>query len=336
MMAYVAKRLLWMLPTLFGIIALTFALMHLVPGDPVALKLAQQDGSMRTSVAVSKVIEQTRAMYGLDQPLPVQFGRWVWRVVRLDFGASLLDERPVLAKIGEALPLTILLNILSLLATYLLAIPLGIWTAVRAGEWPDRVSGVLLYILYALPSFWVASLLLTFFAVGDYYQWFPLLGAWSDGVDQLSWLGRVGNVAWHLVLPVFCLTYGGLAFLSRFARNTVLDVLRQDFLRTARAKGVPEWRVIWRHGVRNALLPFVTLMGTLLPSLLGGSVIIEQMFNLPGMGRLGFEAVLARDYPMIMGIAVISAALTLVSLLISDLLYAAADPRIRLDGGATS
>lgn len=332
MMAYIIRRLLLMIPTLFGITVVTFAIIRLTPGDPAALKAQQVEGMMASSLMATEIIEQTRKMYGLDLPIYEQYGRWVWRLARLDFGESFIDDRPVLSKIAEALPITLLLNFIAIMIIYLIALPSGVWSALRAGTWKDQVTALLFYILYSLPSFWVAMLLLVFFASGDYLNWFPLVGYLSDGAEFLPWYNQVANVAWHLVLPVICMVYGGFAFLSRFGRTVMLEVIRQDYIKTARAKGLSEWRVITRHGVRNALIPFVTLMGTLIPGLLGGSIIIEQIFGIPGMGKLSFDAVLSRDYPMVMGIATIDAFLTLLSLLISDLLYVWIDPRISFEG----
>jgi len=174
--------------------------------------------------------------------------------------------------------------------------------------------------------------LIVFLGGGDYFNWFPIVGFMSDGAESLPWYGLVGNIAWHLVLPVTCLVYGGLAFLSRFSRASILEVIRQDYIRTARAKGLSELTVIGKHALRNAMIPLLTLMSTLLPALLGGSVIIEQIFSIPGMGRLSFESVLARDYPTIMAIAAIDASLTLISILIADIMYVVVDPRISFEG----
>ncbi len=329
MIAYVIRRFLLIIPTLLGITIITFGIIHLTPGDPAALKMGQ-DG-MSSKVVAGEVIAQTRKLYGLDQPVHVQYLRWMGRLVRFDFGASYIDDRPVLTKIAEALPITLLLNIISILIIYAISLPVGVLSALRPGGWRDQLTALIFYMLYSLPTFWVASLLLAFFSVGDYLDWFPLFGYLSDGAEQLPWFGQAANVAWHLVLPVVCLTYGGFAFLARFGRTVMLEVIRQDYIRTARAKGLREWDVVVTHGLRNALIPFITLMGTLLPSLLGGSIIIEQIFGIPGMGKLSFDAVMARDYPLVMGIATIDALLTLVSLLISDLLYAAVDPRVSFE-----
>jgi peptide/nickel transport system permease protein len=256
--------------------------------------------------------------------------KWVKNIAMLDFGISSKDKRSITDKIKEALPITLLINILTILIVYTVSIPLGIWSALRQGSTLDKIVMVKMFIFYSLPTFWVASMLLMYFAGGEYYNWFPIMGYQSD-VEGLSFFQRVVDVAWHLVLPIIATTIGSFAFLARFSRSNFLDVVKQDYMRTARAKGLSETKVLYKHGLRNALIPFVTLMGTLLPGLLGGSVIIEQIFSIPGMGMLSFEAVLGRDHNLIMGVATIGAFLTLISLLLADLLYGFVDPRIRLD-----
>jgi peptide/nickel transport system permease protein len=325
---YVLKRLLLMIPTLLGIAVITFAIVHLAPGDPASLKAQSASEALSSERMTREIVESTRALYGLDKPLHEQFLIWMKRVATLDFGTSFRDHRPVIDKIGEALPITLTLNILTILIVYIVSIPVGAYAALKPRGLVDRLSAIFFMALYSLPSFWVAMMLIVLFCSGDHLNWFPITGIVSDGAWRLPWYGWITNVAWHLVLPVMCLTYGGFAFLSRFTRATMLEVIKQDYVRTARAKGLPEWKVAVRHALRNALIPLLTLMGTLLPALLGGSVIIEQIFSIPGMGRLGFESVLARDYPVIMAIATISAALTLVSIFLADVMYAVVDPRI--------
>lgn len=329
MFVYITRRLLLMIPTLFGITVITFAIIHLTPGDPAALRAGES--GMNSDVVASDIIEQTRKLYGLDKPVHIQYLSWLSRLARFDFGDSFIDDRPVLTKIKEALPITLLLNIISIFIIYVISLPAGVFSALRPRGWRDQIISLFFYVLYSLPSFWVAGLLIVFFATGDHLDWFPLVGYISDGAENLAWYNQIANVAWHLVLPVICLTYGGFAFLSRFGRSVMLEVMHQDYIRTARAKGLNEWNVVMKHGVRNALVPFITLMGTLLPALLGGSIIIEQIFGIPGMGKLSFDAVLARDYPLVMGLATIDAFLTLISLLISDLLYVLVDPRISFE-----
>jgi peptide/nickel transport system permease protein len=317
-----------MIPTLLGIAVITFAVVHLAPGDPASLKAQSASEALSSEQMTREIVEGTRALYGLDKPLHVQFALWVKRIATLDFGNSYRDHRPVIRKIGEALPITLTLNILTILIVYFIAIPVGAYAALKPRGFIDRASTIVFMALYSLPSFWVAMMLIVLLAGGSGLNWLPITGFISEGAWRLPWYAAAANIAWHLVLPVICLTYGGFAFLSRFTRASMLDVIRQDYIRTARAKGLSEWRVVMRHALRNAAIPLLTLMSTLLPALLGGSVIIEQIFSIPGMGRLGFESVMARDYPVILAIATISAALTLVSILIADILYAVVDPRI--------
>lgn len=328
MSAYILKRFLWMIPTLIGITVITFFIIKLAPGDPVELKLQSATGQIKSEQVAKEVIEETRRLYGLDKPVYVQYMNWMKRIVKLDFGESFVDHRPVITKIKDALPITLTLNIITIFIIYIISIPLGVFSALSSRGFTDKFVMLILFILYSLPSFWVASILITYLGGGDYLNMFPIVGFDSIGSENLPWYDWVANVAWHLVLPVICLTYGGFAFLSRFVRGTMLEVIRQDYIVTAKAKGLKGSVVIWKHAFRNTLIPILTLMGTLLPALLGGSVIIEQIFSIPGMGRLGFESILARDYPTIMAIATIEAFLTLVSLLLADILYVVADPRV--------
>ena len=327
---YIAKRFLLIIPTFIGISVITFLIIHMAPGDPSKIK---EMGTFSSGEKVAReVIEETRRLYGLDMPLHRQYIRWLGRIIRLDFGESLVDHRPVIQKIKEALPTTLALNFASIFLIYLISIPTGVVSAVRRGDIIDRFTMLLLLILYSLPSFWVASMLITYLAGGEHLNLFPVVGYRSLDPVPGGWWGQLLDIVWHLVLPVVCLTYGGLAFLSRFTRGVLLEVLGEEYLITARAKGIPERKVIWRHAFRNALIPMTTLLGTLLPALLGGSVIIEQIFSIPGMGRLGFQSILSRDYPTIMAIATIQALVTLFGLLLVDLAYIAVDPRIRLGG----
>jgi len=329
---YIVKRLLQVIPTLLGITLITFLIIQLAPGNPATLKLQMAgQGEMGQSGMAKEIIEQTKKLYGLDKPLPVQYLLWVKRVFTFDFGTSFKDHRPVLDKIAERLPITIQLNAISIFLVYLIAIPFGVYSATHVDSTTDRVLTLFFFLLYSLPSFWVAVLLIMFFGGGEFWDFFPVYGISSIGAESWPFLHRLLDRMWHLMLPVACLTYGGLAYLSRLTRAEMLEVIREDYIRTARAKGLSERVVIFKHALRNALLPIITLLAFLLPAMFGGSVIIESIFSIPGMGQLGFEAVLSRDYPVIMAITTISALLTLIGLLFSDILYAMLDPRIKLD-----
>jgi len=329
--AYLIRRLLLVIPTLIGITMILFGVIQLAPGSPVLLRLQKMQGAMGSESVPQEIIEQTQKLYGLDKPLPVQYALWVKRLVTLDFGTSYKDRRPVIDKIAEALPITLQLNLISIFLVYVISVPIGVYSATRPRSAPDAIITFSLFVLYSLPTFWVAMLLIYFLGGGQHLNWFPIYGVNSLGADQMPWPQWLLDRLWHMVLPVFCLTYAGLASISRFARAGLIDVVRQDYIRTARAYGFSERVVILKYALRNSLIPIITLIGTLLPSLLGGSVIIEQIFSIPGMGRLAFEAMLSRDYPVVMGILTTSALLTLVGLIISDILYAIVDPRIRFE-----
>ena len=333
MKAYLIKRLLQMIPTLLGITLITFVIIHLAPGNPAMLKLQMGKGQaeLGSKAFSEQIIQQTKELYGLDKPLPLQYILWVKRIFTLDFGFSYKDHRNVWDKISERLPITIQLNIISIFLVYLIAIPCGIYSSTHEGSFADKILTVGFFFLYSLPSFWVAVLLIMLFGGGDFWDIFPVYGISSIGSETMRLMPWLIDRMWHLVLPVACLTYGGLAYLSRLTRASMLEVIREDYVRTARAKGLSERVVIFKHAFRNALLPLITLLAFLLPSMFGGSVIIESIFSVPGMGQLGFESVLSRDYPVIMAITAISAFLTLIGLLISDILYAALDPRIKLE-----
>jgi peptide/nickel transport system permease protein len=322
---YLIRRLLLIVPTLLGISFITFLVVQLAPGKPMAMKIA---GEAR-EVLTQEIVEQTRKLYGLDKPLLERYWIWLRQMATLNFGESFVDHRPVLDKILERMPVTLQLSIISMFIAYVIAVPLGISSAIYRQSLYDRVLTLALFILYSLPSFWVALLLILFLGGGDFLNLFPIYGLSSPGADTFSTGKWIMDRLWHLVLPIFCLTYGGLAGLSRYARVAMLDVVRQDYIRTARAKGLTEKLVIFRHALRNSLIPIITLLAFQLPALLGGSVIIESIFSLPGMGQLGFEAVLARDYPTIMGLFTISAFLTLIGFLLADIFYVIVDPRIR-------
>ncbi len=327
--SYFAKRVLLIVPTLLGISIISFLIIHLAPGDPAQLRANEMNQHMANPALAEQVIQETRALYGLDQPLPIQYWRWLKRILTLDFGVSTRDHRPITEKLKERIPVSIKLSGISLLLAYLISIPLGIYSATHQYSRLDRLLTVVLFALYSLPSFWVATMAIVYLGGGDFWNVFPVLGLETRGSENWPLWQRVQDQARHLVLPVACLTYYTLAALSRYMRAGMLEVVRQDFIRTAKAKGLSEKLIVWRHAVRNSLIPIVTLMADILPALIGGSIVIETLFTIPGMGRLSYEAVLDRDYPLIMAIFTISAFLTLAGILLADFLYTVIDPRIR-------
>jgi peptide/nickel transport system permease protein len=322
MLLHVVRRLLMMIPLLLGITLLSFAVIHLAPGEPTDLQT-----QLNPEVSV-ELKERLRAQYDLDKPLLVQYGKWLGRLARLDFGNSFAqDRRPVAGKIAERLPITILINVLSIGLILAVAIPIGVVSAVHRHSLFDRMTTVFVFVGFATPSFWLALLLMDY--LGVRFGLFPIAGLKSLGYEYFGWARQMGDLAHHLVLPVFVSAFGGLAGFSRYMRGNMLEVIRQDYILTARAKGLSEETVIWRHALRNALLPVITILGLSVPGLIGGSVIFETIFAIPGMGKLFYDGVMMRDYPLIMGILVIGAVLTLIGNLIADLGYALADPRIR-------
>jgi peptide/nickel transport system permease protein len=310
-----------MIPLVFGITLLTFFVMQLAPGKPTDMLT---DLNVRMSAdAKEKLIE----LYGLNEPWHIQYWKWLKRISRLDFGKSFKDDRPVTKKIFERLPATILLNICSLLVIFTVALTIGILSAVKKDSFFDRITTFFVYLGFSVPTFWIALLLMILFGL----KWgiLPISGLRSLNFSDLTLWGKFIDIAQHLALPVFVTALTGCAALARYSRSAALEVIRQDYIRTARAKGLPEGKIITRHLLRNSLIPIITLLGLMLPDLIGGSFIFETIFAYPGMGRLGYDAIMARDYPVLMGIGTIVAFLTLLGNLTADVLYAFADPRIR-------
>ncbi len=333
---YLVKRLLLAGVTLLAILFASYVMLRLAPGDPTRSSMFGSDGAGNALDASKGALarnESLRKKLNLDRSIPVGFGLWLKdAVLHGDLGtsASVDPGKPVLGMIRERLPVTVSLNFWAILLTYLIAIPAGVFAAVRAGGWFDRFSALGLFALYSLPVMWVGLLLQAFFCEGGLLGWFPLKGLTPANTESLSTWQLQWELLRHYLLPVLCLAYGGIAGLSRFARGGMLEVIQSDFVRTARAKGLPERIVIWRHVFRNGVITLITLFGGLLPSLIAGSIIVEYIFNIPGMGTLSLLALSSRDYPLLMALFAISGALTLLGVLLADLLYLLADPRIKL------
>ncbi len=322
MWIYILKRLGLMLPMLLGITLVSFAVIHLAPGTPVDMQTTMNPKA--SLEAQKRLIE----LYGLDKPLTVQYWDWLKRLAFLDFGLSFSpDRRPVWDKIKERILVTLSLNLLSLIIILLVAIPIGVLAAVHPHSIFDRATTLLVFFGFAMPTFWLALLLIMFFGV--YLDWVPISGLTSMNFSQFTFWQKLQDLAAHVTLPVLVAAFGGLAGMSRYMRGNMLEVIRQDYITTARAKGLPERVVIFKHALRNALLPVITILGLSVPGLIGGSVIFESIFAIPGMGQLFYGAVMARDYPLVMGELVIGAVLTLFGNLCADVGYALVDPRIR-------
>ena len=322
MWLYILKRLGLMIPMLLGITLISFTVIHLAPGTPTDM---QTTLNPKASLEAQK---RLRELYGLDKPLMVQYGDWLTRLAQLDFGRSFSpDRRPVWDKIKERIGITLSLNLMSLIIILGVSIPIGVIAAYRAHSWFDQATTLFVFFGFAMPTFWLALLLIMFFGV--YLDWLPISGLTSLNFSQFSFWQKVQDLGAHVTLPVLVAAFGGLAGMSRYMRGNMLEVIRQDYITTARAKGLPERVVIFKHALRNALLPVITILGLSVPGLIGGSVIFESIFAIPGMGQLFYGAVMARDYPLVMGELVIGAVLTLVGNMLADVGYALVDPRIR-------
>jgi peptide/nickel transport system permease protein len=325
MIRYLINRIFWMVPMLIGISLISFFIMHLAPGDITTTE------SSFDPKASEESRQKLRELYNLDKPVIVQYGLWLKRMATLDFGTSFAShQRPVFWEVADtqgnvrkgmiqqALPITLLINILSLILIIAAALPLGIVSALTRNRLPDRAITLFVFVGFAVPGFWLALLLM--YWTGVVNNWLPISGLHSIGHENMGTIAQI---------PVFISALSGLAGISLFVRNGMLDVLHQDYITTARAKGLDENAVVYGHALRNALLPLITIFGLSIPGLIGGSVIAESIFAIPGMGKLFYDAVLMRDFPVIMGILTIGAALTLIGNLLADLAYAWADPRVR-------
>jgi peptide/nickel transport system permease protein len=313
------RRILSLLPTLVGITLVTFLLLEALPGRELLLSGATERGA-----ASEKALEDVRREYHLDDPALERYLAWILRVARWDFGRSVLDRRPVASIIaGAALP-TLALNLAALLLAFGISVPLGVAWARSRGRRGERAGATLLMLLYAFPNFAAALLLQRFLSVR--LGIFPLQGI--GGEDSGTGAGRAWDLGIHLALPALCLGYGSLAYLARFTRANLLEAIGREYLLAARARGIGEAILAWKHALRNAAIPLLTLVGLLVPALLGGSVLIETIFSWPGLGRLYYYSLSNRDYPVVLGLTTFTALLTLAGSLLSDLLYAVADPRI--------
>lgn len=334
MITYLIKRILWMIPMLVGISLISFFIMHLAPGD-----ITNNEASFNPK-ASEESRKKLREMYNLDKPVIVQYGLWLKRMSTLDFGKSFAShQKPVFwqttdadgnvtpGMIQEALPITLMINLLGLIITLFLAIPLGIIAARKYGQWPDKSITLFNFVGFSIPGFWLSLLLMYWLGVVN--NWLPISGLHSINYETLDTWAQIKDSISHLIMPVIIPSVTGLATITLFVKNGMLDVLFQDYITTARAKGLTEHTVVYRHALRNALLPLITIIGLSIPGLIGGSVIAETIFAIPGMGKLFYDAVLMRDFPVIMGILTIGSALTLIGNLLADVSYAWADPRVR-------
>lgn len=340
MLNYILRRILMMIPTLFGITILSFVIINLTPGSPVEQKLQQIrmgsvgrgadiGGGARGSSGVSQaVIDSLNKQYGFDKPLLVRYWIWLKNIAHLNFGESFKYEEPVTELVMSKFPISITFGLVSFILSYLVCIPLGVYKAIRHGSVFDRVSTFVLFASYSVPSIILGILLLVFFAGASYFNWFPISGMISDNYDDLSQMAKILDRIHHMILPLICYMAGSFTYLTFMMKNSLLDVIKLDYIRTAKAKGLSSKIVYMKHALRNALIPVVTGMSGILTIFFTGSILIETIFNLDGMGLLSFTAVNSRDYNVLMGLIFIQSLLFLAGRLLTDILYVAVDPRI--------
>jgi microcin C transport system permease protein len=332
MIKYVCQRLLLMIPTLFGITVICFVIINLAPGSPVEQKLSQvrfgMGGSSSGSGVSQEVIDAIKKQYGFDQPAHVRYMIWLKNLSTLDFGESFSYRQPVIEVILQRLPVSLSFGITSFILIYLVSIPLGIRKAVQDGSRFDLWSSVGLMVTYSVPPLILGILLRTFLAGGTFLNWFPLAELYSDTYMDKDLWGKILDRAHHFVLPLTCYAVNGFAVVTFLMKNSLLEEVRLDYVRTARAKGLDERRVIYKHALRNALIPILTGLGSFLTIFFAGSIIVEQVFNIDGMGLLSYGAIRARDYNVIMALIFIESVVAMLGRLISDLTYVVVDPRI--------
>jgi len=335
MLTYFIKRLFLAFLTLFMIMVISYALLRLSPGDPSKSSFLGENSAMTEGFAADKSEltrnNSVRERLHLDEPIYVGFFLWLKGVfLRGDFGISVAVDkgRSVVSLIMERMPVTLTINFWAVLVTYVLAIPIGIYSAVSTNSKLDSSITIILFLLYSLPVFWVALLLQVTLCDGGCIPIFPLKGISTGDIEGLSTWSVLLKSAAHFVLPVFCLSYAGIAGLSRFARSSMIEVVRKDYIRTARAKGLPEHVVIFKHALRNAVIILITLFASLIPGLIAGSIIIEYVFSIPGMGDLSMLALSSRDIPLLMALFCFAGVLTLIGIFVADMMYVLVDPRI--------
>ena len=332
MIKYFLKRILLLVPTLVGVTLISFVLLNLTPGGPIEQKIqqirqAQQAAGQNFGVS-EEVIEGLKKQYGFDKPLHTRYFIWLKNLFRLDFGRSFSFEEPALDVILSRIPISLQFGLISFLMIYLVCVPLGIKKAVADGSRFDHVTSFFLIVLYSIPPLMLGILLRNFLANPAYLEWFPLQGAVSDEYEYLPFGGKVMDRIHHFILPLLCYMISGFTALTFLMKNSLLDEVKLDYVRTARAKGLSEKVVVYRHALRNALIPIVTSLGSFLGIFLAGSIIIEEIFNIYGMGQLSYTALLQRDYNISMGVIFLSSLFLLLGRLISDMVYVAVDPRI--------
>lgn len=341
MFSYFLRRFLLIIPTFIGITLITFLILQIVPGGPLEMEImrlkmggANGDGTGGNSGSSGinipeSAMQEIKKFYGFDKPIHERYFQWVGNLMKLNLGKSYVYAEPVWDVITSRFPISIYFGLISFILTYMISIPLGVFKAVKNGSMFDVLSSVFVFIGYSIPGFALGAFLLVMFGGGSFLDWFPLGGFRSEDWESLSFMGKITDQLHHTVLPLVCYLIGSFATLTILTKNSVIENLSQDYIRTAFSKGISENKVIFKHALRNSLIPVSTGIGHFLSLILAGSFLIETVFNIDGMGLLGYKSVVQRDYPVVMGILVISTLLLLIGNIISDILYALVDPRIR-------
>jgi microcin C transport system permease protein len=336
MLAYVLRRVLLMIPTLIGALTITFVVMQFVPGGPVEQVMAEAragaiEGRYKAGRDLDKQrVEELKKLYGFDKPAHVRYFEMLGSFARFDLGRSFMQNKDVWQLIKEKLPVSISLGMWTFLVSYLVSIPLGVAKAVREGTRFDAVTTLFVLLGYAIPGFVLGVLLIVLFAGGTFFDWFPLRGLTSDNWEELSWGARILDYFWHLALPLTCLVIGSFAVLTMLTKNTFVEEMRKQYVLVARAKGLSDGRVLYKHIFRNALIPLITgFPAAFIGAFFAGSVLIETLFSLDGLGLLAFESVVRRDYPVVLGSLYLFTLIALVVKLVADLLYVVVDPRVQ-------
>jgi microcin C transport system permease protein len=342
MLKYFLRRLAILIPTLLGVTIVVFVIINMAPGGPIEQRLQQirfgggdttsantsSGGRGATQGVSDEVMEALKKQYGFDKPLHERYFLWLKNIVTLNFGESFTYEEPVLDVITSKFPVSLQFGIISLFLSYLISIPLGILKAIRHGTFFDVSSSIILFVLYSIPPFMLAILLIVFLSGGSFFEWFPVGGIQSEIYDELNWWEQIGDRIHHFTLPLICYTIGSFTSLTVLMKNSLIEEIKKDYIRTARAKGVSEKVVYMKHSLRNALIPIVTGLGGFLSVFFAGSLLLETIFQLDGIGLLSYKSILSRDYNVIMGLVFIQSALFLLGNIISDFAYVLVDPRI--------
>ena len=339
MTGYFVRRFLLIIPTFLGITLAVFVVMHFVPGGPVErqimrykMAVATEGGAAAGGISADipeDALEEMKRYYGFDKPVHIRYAQWLWNLVHLDLGRSYIYQDPVWDVIKSRFPVSIFLGLTGFLLSYVVCVPLGVFKAIRHGSRFDFFSSFLVFLGYSVPGWALGTALLVLFGGGSFWNLFPLGGFRPDNWEFLGFFEKIAAQIHYMFLPVLCYMVGSFATLTILTKNSLLENLGQDYVRTAFAKGLTERRVIFVHALRNSLIPIATGLGHVIGIILAGSFLIERVFNIDGMGYLGYTSILQRDYPVALGILVISSLLLLVGNILSDIIYVVVDPRIR-------